>query len=42
MAELLNDRGKREWMGKRAQKFVQHNQGALDRVMEILKPYIER
>jgi 3-deoxy-D-manno-octulosonic-acid transferase len=41
MAELLNDRGKREWMGKRAQKFVQHNQGALDRVMEILKPYIE-
>jgi 3-deoxy-D-manno-octulosonic-acid transferase len=41
MAELLNDRCKREWMGESAQKFVQHNQGALDRVMEVLKPYIE-
>jgi len=41
MANLLRDRGKREWTGKRAQEFVHHNQGALDRVMEILKPYIE-
>jgi 3-deoxy-D-manno-octulosonic-acid transferase len=40
MAELLGDRTKRERMGSRAREFVQHNQGALDRVMEILKPYI--
>jgi 3-deoxy-D-manno-octulosonic-acid transferase len=41
MTDLLGDRGERELMGQRAQEFVQHNQGALDRVMEILKPYIE-
>jgi len=41
MTDLLGDRGEREWMGKRAQEFVQHNQGALVRVMETLKPYIE-
>jgi 3-deoxy-D-manno-octulosonic-acid transferase len=40
MAELLRDRGERERMGRRAREFVQHNQGALDRVMGILKPYI--
>lgn len=41
LTDLLRDRGEREWMGKRAQEFVGHNQGALDRVMETLKPYIE-
>ena len=40
-AELLGQKGKREQMGKRARQFVKQNQGALDRVMEILKPYIE-
>jgi 3-deoxy-D-manno-octulosonic-acid transferase len=38
---LLGDREEREWMGKRAREFVRHNQGALNRVMGILKPYIE-
>ena len=28
-------------MGKRARQFVEQNHGALDRVMEILEPYIE-
>jgi 3-deoxy-D-manno-octulosonic-acid transferase len=41
MAELLGQKGKREQMGKRARQFVKQNQGAVDRVMEILKPYIE-
>jgi 3-deoxy-D-manno-octulosonic-acid transferase len=41
MAELLGDRGKRERMGRRAREFVQQNQGALSRVMGILKPYVE-
>ena len=41
MAGLLEDRRERERMGKKAREFVRHNQGALDRVMEILKPYIE-
>jgi 3-deoxy-D-manno-octulosonic-acid transferase len=41
MTGLLEDRGERERMGKRAREFVRHNQGALDRVMEILKPHIE-
>ncbi len=41
MAGLLGDRRERERMGTRAREFVQRNQGALDRVLEILKPYIE-
>ena len=41
MAELLGQNSKREQMGKRARQFVKQNQGAVDRVMEILKPYIE-
>jgi 3-deoxy-D-manno-octulosonic-acid transferase len=41
MEELLGDRGERERTGRRAREFVQHNQGALHRVMGILKPYIE-
>ena len=41
MANLLGDRGEREGMGERARGFVQRNQGALDRVIGILKPYIE-
>jgi 3-deoxy-D-manno-octulosonic-acid transferase len=41
MAALLGDRDEMERMGKRARGFVQHNQGALNRVMGILKPYIE-
>ncbi len=39
--ELLSDRDERERMGTRAREFVQRNQGSLDRVMGILKPYIE-
>jgi 3-deoxy-D-manno-octulosonic-acid transferase len=41
MTNLLGDREKREWTGKKAQEFMQRNKGALDRVMEILNPYIE-
>jgi len=41
MAELLGQKSKREQIGKRAEEFVKQNQGAVDRVMEILKPYIE-
>jgi 3-deoxy-D-manno-octulosonic-acid transferase len=41
MAELLGQKRKREQMGRRARQFVKQNQGAVDRVMEILKPYIE-
>lgn len=41
MVELLGQKGKREQMGKRAKEFVKQNQGALDRVMGILEPYIE-
>jgi 3-deoxy-D-manno-octulosonic-acid transferase len=41
MEELLGDRGERQRMGRRAREFVQQNQGALGRVMGILKPYIE-
>ncbi len=41
MAELLGQKSKREQIGKRAEEFVRQNQGAVDRVMEILKPYIE-
>ena len=42
MGELLAQKSKREEIGKRAKKFVEQNQGALDRVMEILAPYIEK
>ncbi|MFB0521961.1 MAG: 3-deoxy-D-manno-octulosonic acid transferase [Desulfatiglandales bacterium] len=41
MLELLGNKSEREKIGKRAQEFVTQNQGALDRVMEILKPYIQ-
>lgn len=41
MLELLGDESEKEKIGKRAQEFVTQNQGALDRVMEILKPYIQ-
>jgi 3-deoxy-D-manno-octulosonic-acid transferase len=41
MAELLGDRDERKRMGTRARQFVEHNQGALGRVLGILKPYIE-
>jgi len=41
MLELLAQKSKREQIGKRAKEFVQQNQGALDRVMGILEPYIE-
>ena len=41
MIELLGQKGKREQMGKRARQFVEQNQGALDRVMGFLEPYIE-
>ena len=41
MVELLGQKSKREQIGKRAKEFVRQNQGALDRVMEILEPYIE-
>jgi len=41
MLELLAQKSKREQIGKRAKEFVQQNQGAVDRVMGILEPYIE-
>lgn len=41
MVELLGQKSKREQIGKRAKEFVEQNQGTLDRVMEILEPYIE-
>jgi 3-deoxy-D-manno-octulosonic-acid transferase len=41
MTGLLNQRSKREDMGKKAKEFVVQNQGALDKVMAILEPYIE-
>ena len=41
MVELLGQKSKREQIGKRAEEFVKQNQGALDRVMGILEPYIE-
>ena len=41
MSELLAQKSKREEMGKRAKEFVEQNQGALARVMEIIAPYIK-
>ena len=41
MVEFLGQKSKREQIGRRAEEFVKQNQGALDRVMGILKPYIE-
>jgi 3-deoxy-D-manno-octulosonic-acid transferase len=41
MSGLLTQRSKREEIGKRAKEFVEQNQGALERVMGILAPYIE-
>ena len=41
MVELLSQKSKRDQIGKRAEEFVKQNQGALDRVMGILEPYIE-
>ena len=41
MRGLLSQKSKRDEIGKRAKEFVLQNQGALDRIMEILKPYIE-
>jgi 3-deoxy-D-manno-octulosonic-acid transferase len=41
MGELLAQKSKRNEIGRRAKKFVEQNQGALDKVMGILEPYIE-
>lgn len=41
MSKLLSQKTDREQIGKRAKEFVEQNQGALGRVMEILEPYIE-
>jgi len=41
MLELLAKKSKRNEIGKRAKEFVEQNQGALDKVMGILEPYIE-
>ncbi len=41
IVELLGQKSKREQIGKRAKEFVEQNQGALDRVMGILEPYVE-
>jgi 3-deoxy-D-manno-octulosonic-acid transferase len=40
MRELLGQEEMRRQIGKRAQAFVEGNQGALERVMGVLKPYI--
>jgi 3-deoxy-D-manno-octulosonic-acid transferase len=42
MVELLGKKNKREQMGERAKRFVEQNQGALGRVIGILKPYLEQ
>jgi 3-deoxy-D-manno-octulosonic-acid transferase len=42
MVELLGKKNKREQMGERAKRFVEQNQGALERVIGILKPYLEQ
>jgi len=41
MGELLAQKSKRNEIGRRAKEFVEQNQGALDKVMGILEPYIE-
>ena len=41
MADRLNQKNKRELMGKMAKEFVVQNQGALDKVITILEPYLE-
>jgi len=41
MLELLAQKNKRDEIGKRAKEFVEQNQGAISRVMEILETYIE-
>ena len=40
MRELLGQEDMRRKVGKRAQAFVERNQGALERVMGVLEPYI--
>jgi 3-deoxy-D-manno-octulosonic-acid transferase len=42
MVELLGKKNKREQIGERAKRFVEQNQGALERVIGILKPYLEQ
>ena len=42
MVELLGKKNNREQMGERAKRFVEQNQGALERVIGILKPYLEQ
>ncbi len=41
MSELLSKKSKRDEIGERAKEFVEKNQGAVDKVMGILGPYIE-
>ncbi len=41
LEELLRDQGKRDRMGMKARRFVEMNQGALKRVMDHLRVYIE-
>jgi 3-deoxy-D-manno-octulosonic-acid transferase len=41
MGELLAQKSERNEIGRRAKEFVEQNQGALDKVMGILEPYIE-
>ena len=41
MEGLLGRANERQYIGKRAKEFVEQNQGALERVMALLEPYIE-
>jgi len=42
MSKLLSQKDKTEEMGKKAKEFVLHNQGALNKVMKLIEPFIER
>ena len=42
MLELLRQEGERQKMGKMAKEFVLQNQGALNKVMKIIEPFIDR
>lgn len=37
---LLSDSHAREWLGRNARKVIRENQGALNRSLEILRPYL--
>ena len=42
MLELLRQEGERQKIGKMAKEFVLQNQGALNKVMKLIEPFIDR